>query len=124
MLQVKRQLEEDADREIEDLKDKYEQRLQGERDAALRLKGENGIMRKKFQGLQKDIDEQKEQLGVQHEQQKDLYTTIKGGWPEELCMCTWCKVFGVWHSHCNQQPAQASCIAMYEGQVGFGLVTA
>eukprot|EP00878_Enallax_costatus_P035477 GHUV01039583.1.p1 GENE.GHUV01039583.1~~GHUV01039583.1.p1 ORF type:complete len:160 (-),score=18.07 GHUV01039583.1:591-1070(-) len=35
-------------------------------------------MRKKFQALQKDIEEQREQLGMQHEQQKELYTTIKG----------------------------------------------
>lgn len=46
--------------------------------ASLRLKGENGIMRKKFQALQKDIEEQREQLSLQHEQQKELYTTIKG----------------------------------------------
>jgi hypothetical protein len=46
----------------------------------LRLKGENGIMRKKFQALQKDIEEQREQLSLQHEQQKELYTTIKGRW--------------------------------------------
>lgn len=46
--------------------------------ACLRLKGENGIMRKKFQALQKDIEEQREQLSLQHEQQKELYTTIKG----------------------------------------------
>lgn len=46
--------------------------------ACLRLKGENGIMRKKFQALQKDIEEQREQLTLQHEQQKGLYNTIKG----------------------------------------------
>lgn len=46
--------------------------------ACLRLKGENGIMRKKFQALQKDIEEQREQLTLQHEQQKELYNTIKG----------------------------------------------
>ncbi|WIA38592.1 hypothetical protein OEZ86_001902 [Tetradesmus obliquus] len=76
--ETKRQLEEDADREIEELKEKYEQRLAAEREACLRLKGENGIMRKKFQALQKDIEEQREQLSLQHEQQKELYTTIKG----------------------------------------------
>ncbi|KIY91646.1 WD repeat-containing protein 65 [Monoraphidium neglectum] len=47
--EVKRQMEEDADCEIEDLKETYEQRLGAERETALRLKGENGIMRKKFQ---------------------------------------------------------------------------
>jgi hypothetical protein len=35
-------------------------------------------MRKKFQALQKDIEEQREQLTLQHEQQRELYTTIKG----------------------------------------------
>lgn len=35
-------------------------------------------MRKKFQALQKDIEEQREQLTLQHEQQKELYNTIKG----------------------------------------------
>jgi vacuolar-type H+-ATPase subunit H len=33
-LQTKRQLEEDADREIEELKDKYEQRLAAEREVS------------------------------------------------------------------------------------------
>lgn len=47
--QVKKQQEEDADREIEELKDKYEARLTAEREGALRLKGEAGILRKKFQ---------------------------------------------------------------------------
>merc|ERR1719440_2487302 len=53
------QLEEDVDREIEELKEKYEAKLSTEREAALRLKGENGIMRKKFTALQKDIEDQK-----------------------------------------------------------------
>jgi hypothetical protein len=57
--------------------------------ACLRLKGENGIMRKKFQALQKDIEEQREQLSLQHEQQKELYTTIKGACtaPTTLACC-------------------------------------
>jgi len=37
-------------------------RLAGEREASLRLKGENGIMRKKFNALQKDIEAQKEEI--------------------------------------------------------------
>lgn len=39
-------------REIEELKDKYESKLTVERESSLRLKGENGIMRKKFNALQ------------------------------------------------------------------------
>ena len=67
--------------------------------ACLRLKGENGIMRKKFQALQKDIEEQREQLTLQHEQQKELYTTIKGEhhqWQAgSNCVCD---------THCNARP--------------------
>jgi hypothetical protein len=36
--------------------------LQSEKEATLRLKGENGIMRKKFNALQKDIEAQKEEI--------------------------------------------------------------
>ena len=49
-------------REIEELKEKYEGRLAAEKEASLRLKGENGIMRKKFNALQKDIEAQKEEI--------------------------------------------------------------
>jgi hypothetical protein len=41
------------------------------------------------QGLQKDLEEQREALATQHEQQKDLYATIKG----EVLM---------WHNHCSK----------------------
>mmetsp|Transcript_22834 Transcript_22834/g.63112 ORF Transcript_22834/g.63112 Transcript_22834/m.63112 type:complete len:1547 (+) Transcript_22834:150-4790(+) len=74
--EIKRQLEEDADREIEELKEKYEVRLAGEREASLRLKGENGIMRKKFNALQKDIEAQKEEIKNLFEQKRELYATI------------------------------------------------
>ena len=74
--EIKRQLEEDADREIEELKDRYESKLSGEREIGLRLKGENGIMKKKFNALQKDIDDQKEEIKQLFEQKKELYQTI------------------------------------------------
>ncbi|MEW5319195.1 MAG: hypothetical protein WDW38_010360 [Sanguina aurantia] len=74
--EIKRQLEEDADREIEDMKDKYDQKLQTEREASLRLKGENGIMRKKFNALQKDIEGQREEIKSLFEQKKELYSSI------------------------------------------------
>lgn len=45
--ETKRQIEEDADREILDIKNKYERRLREEKEQNLRLKGETGIMRKK-----------------------------------------------------------------------------
>jgi hypothetical protein len=45
---------------------------QAEREASLRLKGENGIMRKKFNALQKDIEAQKEEIKSLFEQKKEL----------------------------------------------------
>lgn len=45
-------------------------RLQTEREASLRLKGENGIMRKKFNALQKDIEGQREEIKSLFEQKK------------------------------------------------------
>ncbi|KAG1658747.1 hypothetical protein FOA52_000860 [Chlamydomonas sp. UWO 241] len=74
--EIKRQLEEDADREIEELKERYESKLSVEKDASLRLKGENGIMRKKFNALQKDIEAQKEEIKNLFEQKRELYATI------------------------------------------------
>eukprot|EP00240_Pyramimonas_obovata_P000064 CAMPEP_0118921440 /NCGR_PEP_ID=MMETSP1169-20130426/720_1 /TAXON_ID=36882 /ORGANISM="Pyramimonas obovata, Strain CCMP722" /LENGTH=1196 /DNA_ID=CAMNT_0006862159 /DNA_START=210 /DNA_END=3800 /DNA_ORIENTATION=+ len=74
--ETKRQLEEDADREIDALKKQYEAKLTQEREVGLRLKGENGIMKKKFNALQKDIDDQKEEIKQLFEQKKELYQTI------------------------------------------------
>lgn len=46
--ETRRQIEEDADREIEQQKHEYEEKLAQERQATLRLKGENNLMAKKF----------------------------------------------------------------------------
>ena len=45
--ETKKQIEEDADREILDIKNKYERRLRDEKESNMRLKGETGIMKKK-----------------------------------------------------------------------------
>ena len=74
--ETKKQMEEDADLEIEDLKEKYELRLAAERESGLRLKGENGIMKKKFTLLQKDINVQKDEIQSLFDDKKELYATI------------------------------------------------
>merc|ERR1719440_820485 len=71
--ETRRQLEEDVDREIEELKERYEAKLASERESALRLKGENGIMRKKFTALQKDIEDQKDEINNLSNNKKALY---------------------------------------------------
>ncbi|RHY51294.1 hypothetical protein DYB30_005854, partial [Aphanomyces astaci] len=80
----KTQIEEDADLEIEEVKAKYDAKFLDEREATLRLKGanidlcENGIMKKKFTALQKDIEDQKEEIRSLQEKGKELYENIKG----------------------------------------------
>ena len=63
-------------REIETMKERYEAKLAVERKLAVTLKGENGLMRKRFNGLEKSIDEQKAEIRRLHEAQETLYTTI------------------------------------------------
>ena len=47
-----------------------------EREIGLRLKGQNGIMRKKFNALQNDIEAQKEEIKSLFEQKSELHDTI------------------------------------------------
>ncbi|KAH9523432.1 Cilia- and flagella-associated protein 57 [Bulinus truncatus] len=60
--ETKKQIEEDCDREILDIKHQYERRLRDEKEANMRLKGETGIMKKKFTSLQKEIDDHKDEI--------------------------------------------------------------
>ena len=52
---------------------RYEGRLAAEREAGLRLKGENGTMKKKFGTLQKEIDDQRAEMAQLFEHKKELY---------------------------------------------------
>lgn len=47
-----------------------------EREVGLRLKGQNGIMRKKFNTLQNDIEAQKEEIKALFDQKRELYQDI------------------------------------------------
>ena len=51
-VEVRRQVEEDADRELLGMKNKYERKLKEEKESSIRLSGENGILRKKCKGLE------------------------------------------------------------------------
>ncbi|RLN86703.1 hypothetical protein BBJ28_00010446 [Nothophytophthora sp. Chile5] len=75
---LKRALEEDAELEVEEMKTRYELKLADEREATLRLKGENGIMKKKFSALQKDIEDQREEIRSLEEKGKELAENIRG----------------------------------------------
>ncbi|CAB1323901.1 unnamed protein product [Coregonus sp. 'balchen'] len=69
----RKQMEEDGDREIQDIRIRYERWLKDERETNMRLKGDTGIMKKKFSSLQKNIDDRSvEKEKMKSEQQKLL----------------------------------------------------
>ncbi|CAM9100917.1 unnamed protein product [Ectocarpus sp. 6 AP-2014] len=74
---LKNLVEEDADTETEYVKTKFMAKLAAEKEATLRLKGENGIMKKKFSRLSKQVEDQKEDMTTLQERQRDLFETIK-----------------------------------------------
>lgn len=51
--ETKKQIEEDSDREILDIKNNYEIQLRREREENIKLKGETGIMKKKVRKIEK-----------------------------------------------------------------------
>jgi predicted nucleic acid-binding Zn-ribbon protein len=55
----------------------YERKLRHEREINAKLKGEAGIMRKKFQTMQKEIEEQKNEVQRLHTDITKLTNTIK-----------------------------------------------
>merc|ERR1711966_220012 len=57
-----RQLEQDADREIEELKEQYEEKLNQEREDKVRLRGQAGIHRKHHEDLKRQMTKKEEEL--------------------------------------------------------------
>ncbi|KAI8901791.1 hypothetical protein BC833DRAFT_76653 [Globomyces pollinis-pini] len=72
-----KETEQDADAEIIQLRHRYEKKLKDEREIVLRLKGENGIMRKKFNTLQGEIDTHKGEISKMYNEEKKLHSVIK-----------------------------------------------
>ena len=52
-----KQTEEDADKEVLELKTKYEKLLRTEKEGNIRLRGESGVMKKKLQTSIKDAED-------------------------------------------------------------------
>uniref|UniRef100_A0A4W3H1C6 Cilia- and flagella-associated protein 57 n=1 Tax=Callorhinchus milii TaxID=7868 RepID=A0A4W3H1C6_CALMI len=78
--ETKKQIEEDGDREIQDIKIKYERNLREERETNLRLKGETGIMKKKFTSLQKEIEDRQgeiEKLRTEHQKLQGIIRSLE-----------------------------------------------
>jgi chromosome segregation ATPase len=74
--EMTKQNQQDLDTEILMINSKYEKKLSGEREEGARLKGENGIMRKKFNTLNKDIEDNRAEIQRMKENAKKLDSVI------------------------------------------------
>jgi hypothetical protein len=70
-------MEEDAAREVDELKKHYESQLIAEREATLRLKGENILMKNKHESLLQDIADQKEEIKTLVKRETERYSQIE-----------------------------------------------
>jgi len=75
--ETQNQLEDDIDTEIENMKKSFEDKLAVARETTLKFKGENGIMKKKFVLMQRDIEDQKEEMKLLQAKEKELHDQIK-----------------------------------------------
>ena len=71
-----KQNEQDVDTEILNIISRYEKKLRLEKEDGSRLKGENGIMKKKFNTLNKDIDDNKTEMNRLSDDEKKLNAII------------------------------------------------
>ncbi|XP_062849861.1 cilia- and flagella-associated protein 57 [Trichomycterus rosablanca] len=75
--EIKKQMEEDGDHELQEVRIRYERKLREERETNLRLRGETGVMKKKFGSLQKEIDDRNLEIEKLNEEQQKLHTVIR-----------------------------------------------
>jgi len=75
--EMRTQMENDLDEEALTIRKMYQERVDAERDAALKYKGENGIMRKKFSAVQQDIEASKDAVKVTLERHDGLRRQIE-----------------------------------------------
>ncbi len=71
------QLEDDIDTEIQNLRRVYEEKLDSCRESTLKYKGENGMMKKKYVVMQRELDDQKEEMRLLLDKEKELHDQVK-----------------------------------------------
>lgn len=74
---IKNAIEDDADMEIIDIKEKYETQLKECKDGNIKLKGEIGVLKRKIIAAHNEIDEYKEKLQKSKGGQNELELMIK-----------------------------------------------
>ena len=75
--EILKQTEEDADKEILEIKTKYEKELKFERETLIKVRGELGISKKKNLSCQKDLDSRKENIEWMGKEQHRMKGDIK-----------------------------------------------
>merc|ERR1711991_841 len=75
--EANRQLEDDIDTEIEETRKGYDQKLTVAKESTLKYKGDNGMMRKKYAVLQRELEDMKEETRQLLDKEKELYDSIK-----------------------------------------------
>lgn len=69
-------IERDVDGEIEEMRARFEVRLREESETTLKVRGENGLMKRKYVNDTKVITEQKEELASLADKEKELHEAI------------------------------------------------
>lgn len=77
MEEILKQTEEDADKEILEMKTRYEKDLKLERETLVKVRGELGILKKKHFNAQRDLDGQKDNLDWMGKEQVRFKTEIR-----------------------------------------------
>lgn len=75
--ETQRQTEEDVDREVMNLKIRYENQLRDERETTQKVKAEMTLFKKKFLILQKDMEDRKEDIRKAQIEAGKLHNVIK-----------------------------------------------
>ena len=75
--EMTKETEEDADAEVMELKHRYEKKLKEEKESGLQLKGENSIMKKKFNSIKNEIESHKLDIQKMVAEEKRLHNIIK-----------------------------------------------
>jgi len=77
MVEKQAQLEDDVDAEIDNIRTQFDKKMLKARETTLKYKGENGIMKKKFSVLQRDLESMKEETRALLDKEKELHDAIK-----------------------------------------------
>ena len=77
MEEILKQTEEDADKEILEMKTKYERDLKHEREALVKVRGEMGILKKKHLGVSKELDSQKDDIEWMSREQSKFKSDLR-----------------------------------------------